>query len=333
MPLRHALIGCGSHGMTHLRTLTSLEITDVKWVVDTREQALGLARASFPGLQFTTDYREMLADAEVESVSIVTNIPTHHRLAIDCANAGKHVLVEKPMTNSIENATAMVETAEKNDVKLMVSQNYRWFADVAAAKQLLEEHDFGRLKFANLTFYLWFGENFQPWREEPHLDRCVMVCHGVHIVDLLRYLTGKEAQSVSCLTQRTNPEFKGETTAFMLVELDDDVPATIHLSFACRGVLAPGQGIHFYQFEKGHLAIDVRRTQKVEAVLYGDPDRNFSPELVPLDELVPPIEHFVDCVENNMEPLTSGRENLGTMRILGAAYESASKRGEAVRLE
>ena len=197
----------------------------------------------------------------------------------------------------------------------------------------MDEHDVGRLKFANLTFYIWFGEDLQPWREEPSLDRCVILCHGVHVVDLLRYLTGKEAQGISCLTQRTNPEFKGETTAFMLLELEDDVLATINLSFACRGVLAPGQGVHFYQFEKGHLTIDVRRAQKVEAVIYGEPEKRFSPELAPLDELIPPIEHFVDCVKNDKEPLTSGRENLGTMRILAAAYESASKRGDAVRPE
>ncbi len=65
----------------------------------------------------------MLADEQVEAVSIVTHIPTHHMLAMDCLNAGKHVLVEKPMTDSIEKAIEMVEAADTNEVKLMVSHN------------------------------------------------------------------------------------------------------------------------------------------------------------------------------------------------------------------
>jgi len=333
MPLNYALIGCGNFGMAHLKRLTSLKEIDLKWVVDRREHALDAARAKFPGLRYTTDYREMVADPDVEAVSIVTNIPSHHRLAIDCASAGKHILVEKPMTDSMENATAMVETAEKNGVKLMINQNYRWFSDVAAARQILEENDFGEVKFANLCFYQWLDvEGLQPSREEPHLDRCVIFCHGVHLVDLLRYLTGREAKNVSCLTQRTNPDFKGETTALMLLELEGDVPATMHLSFACKGIQAPGQGIHFYQFENGHLTIDVRR-QATEGVLYGDKEQRFLPELEARDFLGPPIAHFVDCIRNDREPLTSGRDNLGTMRILTAAYESASKGGEVVRFD
>jgi predicted dehydrogenase len=223
MPLNCALIGCGGMGMSHLQRLESLEETHVSWVVDIREQALEAARQEYPSLSCTTDHREMLADDDVEAVSIATHIPTHHTLAMDCLNAGKHVLVEKPMTDSIENAVEMVEAARTNDVKLMVSQNYRWFSDVTAAKRLLDENDFGQLKFANLTFYQWMdAEALAPWREEPHLDRCVIFCHGVHLVDLLRHLTGTEAKSVSCLTQRTNPDFKGDTTALMLLELEGD---------------------------------------------------------------------------------------------------------------
>ena len=334
MPLKCALIGCGGMGMCHLQRLESSEETHVKWVVDIREQALETARQEYPRPSYTTDHREMLADDDVEAVSIATHIPTHHTLAIDCLNAGKHVLVEKPMTDSIENAVEMVEAARTNEVKLMVSQNYRWLPDISAAKRLLDENDFGQLKFVNLTFYQWMdAELLGPRREEPHLDRCVIFCHGVHLIDLLRHLTGREARSVSCLTQRTNPDFKGDTTALMLLELEGDVPATLNMSFACKGIMASSQGIHFYQFENGHLTIDVRRDRKVEAVLYGEPDQELRPEETPVEQLDLPIAHFVDCIRNDREPLTSGRDNLGTMKIAAAAYESASKGGEVVRFD
>lgn len=227
----------------------------------------------------------------------------------------------------------MVETARANGVKLMVSQNYRWFPDAAAVRKLLDENDFGRLKFASLSFYMWLGiENLQPWREEPRLDRCVIFCHGVHVVDLLRYLSGLEAESISCLTQRTNPDYKGETSALMLLELQGSVPATVHLSFACKGIQAPAQGIQFYQFEKGHVTMDVRGLLAVEAVLYGEPNRQFLREPESADSLIGPIKHFMDCITNDVSPLTSGLDNLGTMGILSAAYESASKGGQRICL-
>ena len=337
MPVTHALIGCGNWGPAHLEWFTFSNRFEVAWVIDKREEALEAARAGFRGPRYTTDYREMLADDDVDSVSVVTNIATHRTLVVDCARAGKHVLVEKPMTDSMESAYAMVEAAEKNGVKLMVNQNYRWFRDVACAKRVVDEYDFGQLKFANIVFYSWLGlENLQPWREEPHLDRCVILSHGVHVLDLLRHLTGKEATNISCLTQRTDPDFKGETSAFMHMMLESDVPACVRLGFACKGRQTLVEGNHFYQFENGHVKIGMGQVPQVEAVLYGEPEERTCEEALTVNVeniLIPCFEHFADCIERNTEPLTSGRDNLGTMRIITGAYESAARAGELVHLD
>ena len=143
-------------------------------------------------------HTELLKDDNVDAVAITLGHQLHHRLTVDACNAGKHVLVEKPMAISLEQCDEMIEAAATNDVKLMVGYTQHYYGTSLKAKGILDSGELGPL----ITAVCYMSKNWgYSWRRPQYRSRYhgggMWITNGVHVVDRLTWVMA--SQAVSCI--------------------------------------------------------------------------------------------------------------------------------------
>src|SRR3954453_4128254 len=113
------VIGCGYWGPNLLRNFVENESAGLTWMCDLDAQRLGYMSRRYPAAMATTDYRQLLADSELDAVVVATPVATHYEFARAALEAGKHVLIEKPFASSVREAESLIEIAERNGLRLM----------------------------------------------------------------------------------------------------------------------------------------------------------------------------------------------------------------------
>ncbi|MFH1783893.1 MAG: Gfo/Idh/MocA family oxidoreductase [bacterium] len=360
MPVKVGVIGCGKvaqrlHLPQYLNTET-LKIAGgpsrLLWLCETPVDAelVGLCDikedlvkdiASQIGVKKVyTDYRKLLENDEIEAVSICTPNYLHAEMTIAAANAGKHVLVEKPMATSLDEARAMVEAARKNKIFLMVEQTHRFGPNPEIVKEVIDEGLIGKI------FYVWGRIGHAgPEQWSPGADwflqkrTCgggAMIGIGVHIYDLMRFLLGKDAVEVSgTMGPMRPPYFEVESSAVAHVKFNDGTLGAFEASWSTR----PYQMIVILYGEKGTMTLSFGAESPV-VVQYGMPtgvgDPNcgwgtFIPARRSKSKTGGPIAYFIDCIKNNIQPSISGEEGMKTLEGVLAVYESSST-GKNVKL-
>src|SRR5215207_11363519 len=225
--LRHAVIGAGAGVLkAHLPALLSPGV-DLVAVTDVNEE-LGRSRAVELGCDFYADHRHMLADELPEVCVILAPQPFHARIAIDCLEAGAHVLVEKPMAVRLDDADAMVEAAREAGRLLAVNFQQRFRPEVRAAKRLIEAGELGDIQRVNMTHYWTRPAAYYataPWRAAPAIQGGgLLMNQASHDLDLLCHLFGM-------------PELVIAWTGTVLhdVEVEDTVQAMLRWSGGVLG--------------------------------------------------------------------------------------------------
>jgi predicted dehydrogenase len=198
--LRHAVIGAGAGVLkVHRPALLSKDV-DLVAVTDINEE-LGRSRALELGCDFYADHRDMLADKHPEVCVILAPQPFHARIAIDCLEAGSHVLVEKPMAVRLDDADAMIEAAGEARRLLAVNFQQRFRPEVRAAKRLIEDGELGDVQRVSTAHY-WTRPaayyEVAPWRAVPAIEGGgLLMNQASHDLDLLCYLLGMPERLVA----------------------------------------------------------------------------------------------------------------------------------------
>lgn len=194
-PLKVGLVGAGGIANSHLPAY--LEYTDrvqVTAVCDIIEDAASAYAKRVGADAVYTDLDTMLRDADIEAVDLCHRHDLHAPHAIAAAEAGKHVIVEKPMANSVQDCREMVEAADKSGVTLMVAQHLRYMRTAAAAKRLIEDGRLGEIEAVRTHMIAGgYGRMDRPghWMRDPkYAGGGVMMTTQVHHFDLLRYYVG-----------------------------------------------------------------------------------------------------------------------------------------------
>jgi predicted dehydrogenase len=198
--LRHAVIGAGAGILkAHLPALLSQGV-DLVAVTDVNEE-LGRSRAVELGCGFYADHREMLADELPEVCVILAPQPFHARIAIDCLEAGSHVLVEKPMAVRLDDADAMIEASREAGQLLAVNFQQRFRPEVRAAKRLIEAGELGEIQRVSMTHYWTRPAAYYetaPWRAVPAIEGGgLLMNQASHDLDLLCHLLGMPERIVA----------------------------------------------------------------------------------------------------------------------------------------
>ncbi len=149
--LNIAIVGCGYWGVNYLRVFSELPETKVALVCDTSEDRLRTIRERFPLVSTTGEIKEVLGSRWVDAVVVATPAATHFELSSRCLAAGKHVLVEKPVTTSIADAANLIRQAEKAQLVLMVGHTFMYNLGILKIKELMNGPEFGQIYYLHAT--------------------------------------------------------------------------------------------------------------------------------------------------------------------------------------
>ncbi len=227
-----AVIGCGDVSVVHLRAIDQMPGAQLVAVCDT-DPATAAAAGEAAGVPWFTDHRELLATLHPDVVHISTPHHQHVPVAIDCLEAGVHVIMEKPVAHTVAEAERLVSAAERHSgVKIGVCFQNRYNVAVQAARALVESGDLGTVLGASATV-LWHRtpEYYarRPWRGQRALSGGgVMINQAIHTLDLLQWLLGD-------VTSVAGQVGTNELGAF--VDVEDTAQMVLHHGEARRSVL------------------------------------------------------------------------------------------------
>jgi predicted dehydrogenase len=287
-----------------------------------------------------TDYRELLANPAVQAVSIATPDFAHREIAVAAAEAGKHILVEKPLATTVEDAEVIVKAARKAKVKLMVDFHNRVSPPFVGAKESIQAGELGKPTYiyAHLSNTTWVATKMLPWASKS----AALWFLGSHIADLAHWLIDDEPKRVFAVSRSGILKEMGVDTddfSVAIVEFKNGAVATLENAW----ILPETEPMVFnFKFEllgsKGSMYIntsDHRAVQKFTKDSASLPDIlgiTFSGNAPRMSGFVlEAISRFVDAVADDCPVLASGEDGLVVTRILTAVTESA-KSGRPVDL-
>jgi predicted dehydrogenase len=148
--IKVGVVGLGYWGPKLARNFAEIPDVTLAWVCDLSTPRLDHIKSLYPGVQATHNYRQMLA-SDVDAVVLATPVSTHYRLSLDALHAGKHVLVEKPLAASTEEAMEIAEAAERHHLVAMVGHTFQYNPAVNVVRDLIESGELGRIYYINAT--------------------------------------------------------------------------------------------------------------------------------------------------------------------------------------
>ncbi len=209
--LKAAVIGTGFMGRVHLEMLRRVEFVEVVAIVG-RELAKAQKLASGFEIQAFDDYRKLLQNSTLDAVHICTPNASHYQMAKDALQAGKHVLSEKPVTISVEEARELVALAEKAGLRNCVCHNLRYYPMVQQIRRMREAGELGEILVAQGTYsqdWMMYPTDWS-WRVDPNVSgpSRVMADIGSHWFDMIEHLTGLRVKSLCADLQIFHPTRK-----------------------------------------------------------------------------------------------------------------------------
>ncbi len=233
--MKVAIIGCGRIALNHVKAVEAngLELAALCDVVPGKAEGL-LERSAWagPAPKIFEDYREMLATVpEIELVAVATESGEHARIALDCIDADKNVIVEKPIALSMADADEIVRRAGERGVKVSACHQNRFNVAVRHARRAVEEGRFGRMSHGSVHVRWNRGRAYYdqaPWRGTWAQDGGCLMNQCIHGIDLLRWLMGGDIVSVYAQTrQRFHDYLEAEDVGVAVLTFSDGSVATI----------------------------------------------------------------------------------------------------------
>jgi predicted dehydrogenase len=331
------VIGCGYWGPNLLRNFAENEAAQLRWICDLDEKRLGAMGRRYPAARTTADYRDLIADAELDAVAVVTPVATHFQIAKEALAAGKHVLMEKPLTATAREAEELIALADKNHRVLMVDHTFVYTGAVRKMKEILKSGELGDLLYfdsVRINLGLFQRDINVLWDLAPH---------DLSIMD---YLIERQPEGVSALGS-CHIEPGIENIAYLMMQFADDFIAHFHFNWLApvkirRTLIAGARKMILYDdieptekvrvYDKGVTAnrIGDREADYQTLVSYRTGDV-WAPKLDATEALRHVVGEFLNSIRERRKPLTDGEAGLRVVRILEAAQQSI-KQGGQVRL-
>jgi predicted dehydrogenase len=190
---KFGLIGCGRIAPNHARNIVELENAELKAVCDVIPEKAEKFHKNY-GADVCTDYRRLLEHPDIDIVAIATPSGIHAQIGIEAAEAGKHVIVEKPMALSLHDADLLIEACKRNNVYLGVCHQNRYNIAVKKLRDALEKGRFGKLTYG-VASVRWFRDQAyfeqDSWHGTWAQDGGVLMNQSIHNIDLLLWIMGK----------------------------------------------------------------------------------------------------------------------------------------------
>lgn len=328
--LRVGIIGGGGIVRAHLPQLKKRsDAVDVVALADVNAEAARQTAEEFSIPTHATDYNEWLNDVDAVVIGVPTHL--HSQIGIDCANAGKHIFMEKPMTRTIEQSEALLEAVEKNGVQLQVGFVRRFDADWLLLRDLIQAEKIGRpVSWRHVAAgfgpaALWFNKDEQGGG--PFIDGCI------HNIDFALYTFGPAEWAFANLrTMRDSSTAQDTGTATVRFQSGDE------LMLAWSWGLPEGSstgGIFDFMGPKGTImhgpAKGTEWKENGYVIDYGHSQEEATYETGLAEAFNDQMDEFIEVASGKKTPRADGKVGLESMKLALAILESG-RTGEVVRL-
>ena len=332
-PIRVGVIGFGYWGPNVVRNFSEVPGSQVWGVSDLREERLAEAHARYPAITTTADPRSLINDPAIDAVIIMTPISTHYRLALE---AGKHVLVAKPLVTSSEQAIHLIEEAERRQRVLMVDHTFIYTGAVRRIKELVDSGSLGRL-----YYYDSVRVNLGLFQHDVN----VLWDLAVHDLTIMDYVMPGSTRAVAA-TGAAHIQGHPVNMAYLTCFFDDTLLAHHHVNWLApvkvrRTLIGGDRQMIVYDdlepsekvkvYDKG-ITLTNRSERVYESLVGYRTGDMWAPHLSLTEGLRVEAQHFMECIRTGQQPLSDGRAALRVIRILEAASTSLLQRGQPVEL-
>jgi UDP-N-acetylglucosamine 3-dehydrogenase len=329
--IKIGVIGCGSIAQhRHLPEYANNEYVEIAAVCDIVEDRVKKVAEQY-GAQAYKQYQDLIANTDVDAVSICTPNYLHAPITVAALKAGKHVLCEKPMATSSEEAQEMIQAAEGSGKKLMIAHNQRFVPSHEKARKLIESGEIGKIYSFRSAFGHggpegWSADGKDSWffkKSQAFIG--AMGDLGVHKTDLLRYILGEEFAEVGSFIETSSKEKADvDDTAVCVLKTENGIIGTLAASWSYVSkednstIIYGEKAILRLEDDPVHSLIVQYATGEVVKYELGGIQTN--EEGGQRNSHV--IEEFVDAIVNDTEPAVSGIEGMKSLQVVLAALES-----------
>lgn len=321
---RIGLIGAGQIGQVYLEVFRTVDELQLVAVADDRPQTLTSITEAY-GVKGYETVNRMLREAEMDAVVICTPPSIHAEVALQCVGYGLHVLCEKPLALSHQDAERMISAAAARGVLLMMASKFRYVAEVIKAKGVIASGALGEVISFENTFCSHVDMRHR-WNAMPRISGGgVIMDNGPHSADIARYLFGP-IEHVFVALGRTVQEIEVEDTAHILIKSQSGVLGTINLGWSYNRYLDSFISIYGTSgtLHVGWKGLRYRLVDKPDWVEFGDGYNK-------VQAIRAQVINFIHSLQGLERPLITPDDALASVKVVEAAYRSlASNRWEEV---
>lgn len=335
--IRVGIIGAGNIAQSaHIPAYLAQHDVELFAVYDIKHSRAKEVAQKYGFKHAATSLEELVGMEELDAVSVCTWNNGHAEAVIAAANAGKHILCEKPMAMTVAEAETMAEAVRKNRVTFMMGFVSRFRAESQVIKELADAGKFGEIYYAKCGYIRRRGTPLGWFTDLSKSGGGPVIDLGVHVIDLTWYFMGKpEPVSVSAVTYHKLGDYKTkgvsrwealdtddlvfetEDSAAALIRFKNGAAMTVDVSWALNG---KERGVYSEIFgtKAGASLEPFLIYDEVEGYLMDS-----SPVVEPQDMFYNEVRHFLDCIKQGQEPIATLADGIAVQRILNGIYESA----------
>ncbi|MFN6537281.1 MAG: Gfo/Idh/MocA family protein [Nostoc sp. EkiNYC01] len=330
------VIGYGYWGPNLVRNFVEMPGVQVRTVSDFKAELLTKVQARYPAIQITQDCQDIFTDPKIDAVAIATPVSTHFELALAALQAGKHVLVEKPMTTTSEQAIRLIEEAEKRNLVLMVDHTFVYTGAVRKMHDLIATNSLG-----DIYYYDSVRVNLGLFQHDVN----VVWDLAVHDLSIMNYVLPSRPYAVSA-TGISHVPGEPENLAYLTLFFEKNLIAHINVNWLApvkirRTLIGGSQRMIVYDdlepseklkiYDKG-ITVNGNSESVYQMMIGYRTGDMWSPKLDMTEALKTEGLHFINCIEKGDRPLTDGEAGLRVVKILEAATQSLKKQGQLIEL-
>jgi predicted dehydrogenase len=330
--LKFAVIGCGFWSKFQIGAWSEIDGAELVAVYNRTLTKAKKIADYFNVPRIYDDPEALFAKEKLDFVDIITDVDTHSLFVEMAVNHGiKHIICQKPMAPDFKTARKMVDLCASTGTRLYIHENYRWQAPVRRFRQIMDSGVIGKPFKARVSFLSGYPVfDNQPFLME--LDHFILTDMGSHVLDVVRYLFG-ECESLWCQTRAVNPKIRGEDLAVILMQMQNGMPVYTEMSYASivehdtfstLNILVEGDKGSVFLGPDFEIRTTTRQGTTSETVSFpsyhwADPDY-----IVNHESGIHVNCNILDDILGKGNAENTGNDNLETVRLIWASYESAA---------
>lgn len=332
-----AVVGAGLVGPTHAQFISQAKGAELKVVCDLREDR-GRPLAEKYGAEWMSDYRKVMERSDIRVVNICLPTALHLEVATAAAEAGKHVIVEKPIELNLDRAARLISTCRRNGVKLATIFNRRFVYGTRRAHDAVHTGELGQLFVADMVFKSWRPPNYYTdsgwrgtWAKE---GGAALINQGVHGVDLMTWIAGPIKRVQGYARHLRHQHIEADDTTIAVCEYESGALGVIE----CTTSVYPRQldRIELHG-EKGSIFLEDYKIARWEIEGSRAGESRLDERALPGADRGTALGHFlqiqdmVDAIDEGRDPVITGEDALHSLAVIQAIYE-AERTGQPVEV-